>query len=116
MVVVGLVVVWELIVLINPSFRCASWLHRILPHRRQIGNGDEERNNTADPRRAIDFLPAGERYSDNPVVEGSDSDNEETAEAPQRSIEGQVADLFPNETTNGGERHSGRVENEWARP
>jgi len=115
--VVGLVVIWELTILINPSFRRASWLNRVLPHRRQIGNGDEERNNTADPRRAIDFLPAGERYSDNPVVEASDSENEEPVEAPpQRSIQGQVADLFPSETTNGGEQHSGRVENEWARP
>jgi len=113
--VVGLVVVWELTILINPSFRRSSWLHRILPHRLQIGNGDEEQNNTTDPRRAIDFLSAGERYSDNPVVEASDSEDE-TAEVPQRSIEGQVADLFPSTITNGGGQHSGRVENAWASP
>lgn len=103
----------QLSVLINPSFRRPSWLHkRILPHRLALGNGDEEQN-TADPRRAIDFLPAGERYSDNPVVEASDSEAEETAQVPRRSI-GQVADMIPTGASSGGEQpRGGHVENEW---
>ncbi|KAF2497439.1 hypothetical protein BU16DRAFT_559187 [Lophium mytilinum] len=112
---VGFVVVWQLLIIVNPSLHRPSWLHRVLPRRLQITNGDEEQQNTADPRRAIDFLPASERYSDNPIIEASESGDGETAEVPQRSIEGQIAELFPNSTPNGGEQeHGGHIENEWA--
>jgi hypothetical protein len=101
------------VLIVNPTFRRPAWLHSVLPHRLQIANGDEEGQNTTDPRRAIGFLSAGGGYSDHPVVEASESGDDD---APQRSLEGHVPELIPSGTTNGGEQgHSGHVENEWAR-
>lgn len=67
----------------------------------------DERNGDAEPRRAIDFIPAYNRYSDRVEEEA-----EEDGHAPSRAIEQGSHPAFP---ANVGREQQPSVENEWAR-
>ncbi|KAF2190802.1 hypothetical protein K469DRAFT_657411 [Zopfia rhizophila CBS 207.26] len=110
--VVGLVFVWQFVIIVTPTRR-TSWFHRVLPERLSRALGDEEQGSSSGPRRQIDYLPDFSRYSDNVTAESSDSEDESTT---RRAIEGGVQQVKNAVTTSGSnQEQQPTVENEWAR-
>lgn len=107
--VVGMVFIWQFAIIAIPTQR-ESWLHKVAPDRisRMIA---DERHGDTEPRRAIDYVPAFNRYSDRVEEEeeqDGDVDHARAIEADNNRI---------NNTFSGGlgREQQPAVENEWAR-
>lgn len=115
--VVGLVVVWELLIVLTASTP-SSWLSQIMPHRLRRGTDEERNNNHHDPRHALDYQPIHGRYSDNPITE--EESEIDDGDAVQQTIEGQKRKGLPGVgDVEGRNELGGTVEqeqegNEWA--
>lgn len=108
MVVVGLVVIWQLAIVVVPSTR-SPWFKEILAQPVEPAD-DEEQGNGNGPRRAIAY-----QDTDNRITEEEDqSENEnENGNKGRRAIEGRTKDALPGERSNGGQAQPGHVTNEW---
>lgn len=107
MVVVGLVVIWQLAIVVAPSPR--SWFREILAQPIEPAD-DEEQGNSNSPRRAIAYQDA-----DNRITEEEDqSENEnENGNKRRKAIEGRAKDALPGERSNGGQALPSHAANEW---
>ncbi|KAF2263247.1 hypothetical protein CC78DRAFT_289082 [Lojkania enalia] len=112
--VVGLVFVWQFAIIVFPQH--TPWLRRALPDRVSRLFIDEEQGTTNNSRRrAIDYLPNFNRYSDRVAAEPSDSEEEE--HAPERAVdEGiqHVRNALPDPSQE-EERPHPAIENDWSR-
>lgn len=106
--VVGLVVIWQLVIVVAPSTR-SPWFREILAQSVEPVD-DEEQGNSNSPRRAIAY-----QDTDNRITEEEDqSENEsENGNKRRRVIEGRTKDALPGERSNGGQAQPGHVTNEW---
>lgn len=104
MTVVAMVFIWQFSIIAIPTQK-ESWLHKIAPARlsRMIA---DERNGDTEPRRAIDYVPGYNRYSDR--VEEAEEDGDVSG----RAIEEGTHHVFP---ANVGREQQPSVENEWTR-
>ncbi|KAF5844424.1 hypothetical protein GGP41_001409 [Bipolaris sorokiniana] len=109
MTVVGMVFLWQFAIIAIPTQK-DSWLHKIVPDRlSRVLAGDE--GGDADSRRAIDYVPGYNRYSDR-IEEEAEEDDEQT---PGRAIEDGIRHtdhVFPAQI---GRDRQPSVENEWSR-
>ncbi|KAI8934524.1 hypothetical protein NX059_008223 [Plenodomus lindquistii] len=105
--VVGMVFIWQFAIIAIPTQR-ESWLHKVAPDRisRMIA---DERHGGTEPRRAIDYIPDLNRYSDR-------VDEEEEDEVHDgRAIEhgnNRLKNPFPGQI---GRGEQAAVDNEWTR-
>lgn len=106
--IVGLVVIWQLAIVVVPSTR-SPWFREILAQPVEPVD-DEEQGNGNGPRRAIAY-----QDTDNRITEEEDqSENEnENGNKRRKAIEGRTKDALPGERSNGGQAQSGHVTNEW---
>lgn len=112
MSVVGLVFVWQVVIIATPTRR-ETWLHRVLPDRVSRLIADEEEGGSR-PRRAIDYLPNFDQYRDNVAEEVDDSEEEST---PRRTIEDgarTVGNALTGSAETENQQHASH-ENAWAR-
>jgi hypothetical protein len=75
---------------------------------------DEDHNGNDGPRRAIDYLPDFNRYSDRVEQDNSDGDVENGACKTIKPGTGEVEDGFSGRSNNAGQE-PGPLENEWLR-
>ncbi|KAF2708498.1 hypothetical protein K504DRAFT_468829 [Pleomassaria siparia CBS 279.74] len=110
--VIGMVFVWQFAIIATPTKR-ESWLHRVLPDRVSRFVSDEEHGSSNGHRRAIDYLPNFNNYSDNVAEEISEDEEDAT---PQRTIGGGVGKV-KNALTSAEheEEQHPALENAWAR-
>ncbi|KAF2131220.1 hypothetical protein P153DRAFT_365811 [Dothidotthia symphoricarpi CBS 119687] len=107
--VVGMVFVWQFLIIAIPTQR-ESWLHSVVPDRISRVIADEE-HGSGGSQRAIGYLPDFARYTDR-VEEERDEDEQDT---PNRAIEGganQVNGALPGSAQRD---QPPTAENEWAR-
>ncbi|XP_014553562.1 hypothetical protein COCVIDRAFT_107295 [Bipolaris victoriae FI3] len=109
MTVVGMVFLWQFAIIAIPTQK-DSWLHKVVPDRlSRVLAGDQ--GGDADSRRAIDYVPGYNRYSDR-IEEEAEDDNGQT---PGRAIEDGIHHtdhVFPAQI---GRDRQPSVENEWSR-
>ncbi|KAF1939142.1 hypothetical protein EJ02DRAFT_265037 [Clathrospora elynae] len=108
--VVGMVFIWQFAIIAVPTQK-ESWLHRVAPDRISRMIADERNGGSEEPRRAIDYVPGYNRYSDR-VEEEDDQDGERS---PERAIEEgnrRINSALPGHL---GQDQLPTVENEWAR-
>ncbi|KAF2639219.1 hypothetical protein P280DRAFT_470597 [Massarina eburnea CBS 473.64] len=114
MAVVGLVVIWQFVIIAVPTDR-ESWIHNVIPDRVSRLIADEE--NGGNSGRATNFLPDFNRYSDRVQEEVSDDESESGA---RRTIE-EGTQRAKNALTSGGDEEDEEDEahapheNEWLR-
>ncbi|KAF9737942.1 hypothetical protein PMIN06_008869 [Paraphaeosphaeria minitans] len=119
MAVVALLFVWQFAIIAIPTKR-ESWLHSVVPDRvsRMIAGEDRNSNNNNNsndgPRRAIDYLPDFNRYSDRVEEENSDGDVENGGRKTIKSGTERVENIFAGRSDDAGQERE-RVENEWLR-
>jgi hypothetical protein len=107
MTVVGMVFLWQFAIIAIPTQK-DSWLHKVVPGRVSRIIAGEEGGET-DPRRAIDYVPGYNRYSDR--IEEAEDD----AEASGNAIEAGNHRADPVFPAHLGRNHQPSVENEWVR-
>ncbi|OAG05135.1 uncharacterized protein CC84DRAFT_1206621 [Paraphaeosphaeria sporulosa] len=112
MAVVALVFVWQFAIIAIPTQR-ESWLHSVVPDRVSRIIADEDHNNDG-PRRAIDYLPDFNRYSDRIEEDNSGGDVENGARKTIKSGTEQVENIFAGRSDDAGQER-GPLENEWLR-
>ncbi|KAF2036332.1 hypothetical protein EK21DRAFT_84028 [Setomelanomma holmii] len=109
--VVAMVFVWQFAIIAIPTQK-ESWLHRVAPDRisRMIA---DERHGDTEPRRAIDYIPGYNRYSDR-VEEEEEEDQDENTRNGRAIEEGnrRLNNILPAPL---GQDQQPTVENEWAR-
>jgi len=108
MTVVGMVFVWQLLIIVVPTHK-ESWLHRVAPERLSRMLADESHGDT-ESRRAIDYVTSHNRYSDR-----IEDETEEEEASPDRAIEEgnrRLDSALPGHLV-GNNQPS--IENEWAR-
>lgn len=107
--VVGMVFIWQFAIIAIPTQR-ESWLHKVAPDRisRMIA---DERHGETEPRRAIDYVPGFNRYSDR--VEEEEDQEEDVGH--ERAIEDGNTRLNAAFPSHLGREHQPAVENEWTR-
>ncbi|EMD96279.1 hypothetical protein COCC4DRAFT_184663 [Bipolaris maydis ATCC 48331] len=109
MTVVGMVFLWQFAIIAIPTQK-DSWLHKVVPDRLSRVLAGEE-GGDADSRRAIDYVPGYNRYSDR-IEEEAEDDDQQT---PGRAIEDSIRHtdhVFPAQI---GRDRQPSVENEWSR-
>ncbi|KAF2850897.1 hypothetical protein T440DRAFT_395941 [Plenodomus tracheiphilus IPT5] len=108
--VVGMVFIWQFSIIAIPTKR-ESWLHKVAPDRisRMIA---DERNGRTESRRAIDYVPGFNRYSDR--VEEEEEEGQDQGADHGRFIE-DGNDRLNNALPGHHGREQTAVENEWAR-
>lgn len=107
--VVSMVFIWQFAIIAIPTQK-ESWLHSVVPDRISRMIADERHGNT-EPRRAIDYVPGYNRYSDR--IEEDEDDVENTCTG--RTIEegnGRLNNALPGNVL--GDQQP-TVENEWTR-
>lgn len=92
-----------------------NWLHKVLPDRVSGLIADGEDGGASRPRRAIDYLPTSQHYTDNVAEEVEEDDQER---GPQRAIDQGVQTVRNGLPSTNGEQESGRrsnpiLENAW---
>ncbi|KAH7090219.1 hypothetical protein FB567DRAFT_285995 [Paraphoma chrysanthemicola] len=107
--VVSMVFVWQFLIIAIPTQK-ESWLHRIAPDRisRMIA---DERNGDTEPRRAIDYIPGYNRYSDRIEEEGDQDEDTRTGRAIEEGNR-RLSNILPGHI---GQDQQPTVENEWTR-
>lgn len=102
--VVGMVFIWQFSIIAIPTQK-ESWLHKIAPDRisRMIA---DERNGDTEPRRAIDYIPGLNRYSDRVQEEEEEDQQRATEEGNRRLTNALPGPVGPGQPS---------IENEWAR-
>ncbi|KAJ4297491.1 hypothetical protein N0V90_005383 [Kalmusia sp. IMI 367209] len=108
MTVVGLVFLWQFLIIAVPTQR-ESWLHKVVPDHVSRFIADEEHGDGS--RRAIDYLPNFSGYSDRVEEDTSDGDVENGAQRAIKAGTEHVEDLFSGRGDEAGEAPP---ENEWA--
>lgn len=104
--VVGLVVIWQLAIVVAPSPR--SWFRKILAQPVEPAD-DEEQGNSNSPRRAIAY-----QDTDNRITEEDQSEDEnENGNKRRKGIEGRTKDALPGGRSNGGQALPSHATNEW---
>lgn len=91
-----------------------SWLHSVVPNRVSRMIADEGRDGDDDSRRAIDYLPNFNRYSDRVEDDTSEGEVENGARKAIKSGTQHVENVFSNRSDENGQER-GPLENEWLR-
>lgn len=106
--IVGLVVAWQLFIIVAPSTR-SPWVREILAQPVEPAD-DEEQGNGNGPRRAIGYQDTDDRITE----EEDQSENEnENGNKGRKAIEGRTKNTLPGERSNGGQAQSSHAANEW---
>jgi len=106
--VVGLVVIWQLVIVVAPSTR-SPWFREILAQPLEPVD-DEEQGSGNSPQRAIGYQDTNDRITE----EEDQSENEnENGNKGRKAIEGRTKDALPGERSNRGQAQPSHATNEW---
>jgi hypothetical protein len=107
--VVAMVFIWQFAIIAIPTQK-ESWLHKVAPESisRMIA---DERNGDTEPRRAIDYIPGYNRYSDRIQEDEDDEENTRTGRTIEEGNR-RLNNTLPGNVL-GDQQPS--VENEWSR-
>ncbi|KAF1851685.1 uncharacterized protein K460DRAFT_39306 [Cucurbitaria berberidis CBS 394.84] len=108
--VVGMVFIWQFAIIAIPTQR-ESWLHRVAPDRISRMIADERHGGSEEPRRAIDYVPGYNRYSDR-VQEEDEQDDDLNSRRAIEEGNRRLTNALPGPLDRDQQP---TVENEWAR-